>query len=461
MPLNSLVLDAGPLITQSYSSLQSRAEHFYTTPSVYNEIKDKRARQNLLRWGPSLQVRQPQLKYVQIVSDFAKKTGDYSVLSSTDIHIIALCYELECELNNGDWRLRKNQGRGSINKILEQVSRGEKQVFGSNNEMKSSVNVKNENDEQPELEQSQKKEEDEGWEVVATKPKRGKNKKSTKSNKNSTPPFAVEPSIETKGEVEEPTEESEKPASVSEAQAEIPQTNESHHELAEDSDSDSEAGWITSSNLLFTLEKDGGDLHVSTDDKTVKAAMATGDFAMQNVALQIGLNVVNASNGLVIKQIKNYMLRCHACFKLTLYPKDGKMLQFCPRCGGNTLLRCTVSVSSSGHVRVHLRKNMQWSHRGDKYSLPSPQSRNARRQRHDPNPILLREDQKEYQKAIKDDLWKKRHNEKVLEEWVGTGSADSINSPFAISGYKRDATRHTGVKVGRGRYVNSKARSSK
>jgi RNA-binding protein NOB1 len=44
------------------------------------------------------------------VTTFSKKTGDYGVLSPADIHVLALTYELECELNHGDWRLMKEPG---------------------------------------------------------------------------------------------------------------------------------------------------------------------------------------------------------------------------------------------------------------------------------------------------------------------------------------------------------------
>ena len=44
------------------------------------------------------------------MSEFAKKTGDYEVLSIADVHILALTYELECELNKGDWRLYTTPG---------------------------------------------------------------------------------------------------------------------------------------------------------------------------------------------------------------------------------------------------------------------------------------------------------------------------------------------------------------
>ncbi|KAA8915831.1 hypothetical protein TRICI_002041 [Trichomonascus ciferrii] len=458
--IKSLVLDAGPLLTQSYSDIQHLAENFYTTPSVHSEIRDERARQNLLLWGDRLVIRQPKPEYVKIVSEFAKKTGDYAALSSTDIQIIALCYEVECDLNNGDWRLRKHPGQKTINahhgKPTQQDDNQSQPQQGESSPDQTNKEPVNEEapsqpeptkekapsqpeireadpgglgaslqDSTPPVEEMEKlnvnDEQDDEWCVVETKKKAPKKKKNNKK----------------------------KPAPAMPAPA---------AENVEEDDSDIDDGdgeWISADNLQETMEKDGGDRLEETAKKKIKAAMSSGDFAMQNVALQIGLNLVNPTNGMYIKKVKNYMLRCHACFKLCALPKDGRPLQFCPKCGMDTLLRCTVTVSDSGKLQVHLKKNMQWSHRGDRYSLPTPQSRNARKKRHDDNPILLREDQPEYQKAVKHDMWKKRQNEKMLDQWIGSGSADNVGSPFAISGYNRDATRHTGVRVGRGRYVNS------
>lgn len=41
-------------------------------------------------------------------------------------------------------------------------------------------------------------------------------------------------------------------------------------------------------------------------------------------------------------------------------------LKFCPACGGNTLLRTSTSTNANGEVRIHLKKNMQWTNRGTK-----------------------------------------------------------------------------------------------
>lgn len=49
--------------------------------------------------------------------------------------------------------------------------------------------------------------------------------------------------------------------------------------------------------------------------KTImKSAVLTGDFAMQNVALQMGLNVLG-SGGKRVREVRTWVLRCHACFK--------------------------------------------------------------------------------------------------------------------------------------------------
>lgn len=46
----------------------------------------------------------------------------------------------------------------------------------------------------------------------------------------------------------------------------------------------------------------------------MKAACLTGDYAMQNVALQMGLNLIS-SDGSGIQHVKTWALRCHGCFK--------------------------------------------------------------------------------------------------------------------------------------------------
>lgn len=55
---------------------------------------------------------------------------------------------------------------------------------------------------------------------------------------------------------------------------------------------------------------------VPTDENTEPVAVGcmTADFAMQNVLLQLGLNLVG-TEGKRIQKVKTWVLRCHACFK--------------------------------------------------------------------------------------------------------------------------------------------------
>lgn len=50
------------------------------------------------------------------------------------------------------------------------------------------------------------------------------------------------------------------------------------------------------------------------EDEFVPAGCMTGDFAVQNVLLQMGLTLVG-TEGKRIQKVKSWVLRCHACFK--------------------------------------------------------------------------------------------------------------------------------------------------
>ena len=58
-----------------------------------------------------------------------------------------------------------------------------------------------------------------------------------------------------------------------------------------------------------------GDVGSDQLEQVSGISLVTADFAMQNVALQIGLRLV-APNGLQIWRLSRYALRCGACFKV-------------------------------------------------------------------------------------------------------------------------------------------------
>uniref|UniRef100_A0A3B4XE75 NIN1 (RPN12) binding protein 1 homolog n=1 Tax=Seriola lalandi dorsalis TaxID=1841481 RepID=A0A3B4XE75_SERLL len=104
----------------------------------------------------------------------------------------------------------------------------------------------------------------------------------------------------------------------------------------------------------------------------------------QNVLIQIGLHVLSV-NGMLIKQARNYILRCHACFKTT----SNMNKVFCPHCGNKTLKKLAVTVSEDGSMKMHFSKNPKvLNPRGLRHSLPLPQGG-----KHGSNPQLV-EDQR-------------------------------------------------------------------
>ena len=226
-----------------------------------------------------------------------------------------------------------------------------------------------------------------------------------------------------------------------------------------DSD-DGEGEWITPSNVAIHKSRaldllpgnELGGKHTRKRDQPIGSGCMTADFAMQNVLLQMGLNLVGLE-GKRIEKVKNWVLRCHACFKyakifkllfgVLLMPyicfrmcKDSSKI-FCPSCGNPTLLRASVTVASptasanAPAMQVHLKPNFQYNIRGTKYSIPAPKAGSAKT---GPGTgLILREDQAEYMRAKKMADGKREREEQrltkgILKQASSTGESTGISS---------------------------------
>ncbi len=180
---------------------------------------------------------------------------------------------------------------------------------------------------------------------------------------------------------------------------------------AEDDDGE---GWITSTQDIRVLKSHsgGGSLDpikgsaILAEDGTKKSVSAHGppksqrtactttDFAMQNVLLQMGLILLSV-DGMQIRRLKSWVLRCGACFKIhtdPVDPKTGIRRMFCAHCGSDMVQRVSASVDGkTGRLKLHFSKKKQNKHtsaRGTKFSLPKPGTGNRFQ-----GDLLLREDQ--------------------------------------------------------------------
>ncbi len=129
-------------------------------------------------------------------------------------------------------------------------------------------------------------------------------------------------------------------------------------------DQDDEGEWIGIENIEQKL-----NLKVKTDNELsdqIPVSLITADFTVQNVALKLGIPVTSI-DGMRIRKIKNYILKCITCE--TLNWDTTKV--FCEHCGYNTMMKIGYSVDADGNVTVYDKK-ADVRLRGTKYDLPKP-----------------------------------------------------------------------------------------
>ncbi|KAJ9629747.1 20S-pre-rRNA D-site endonuclease nob1 [Taxawa tesnikishii (nom. ined.)] len=447
-PVHTVVLDTGAIIRNqpTVSTLLAQSERIVTVPAIVSEIRDAATRSRVeTTLQPFLTLRTPGPASIKFVTEFARRTGDLAVLSKPDIQIIALAYELECERNGGDWRLRKAPGQKGLNgappskdakteekPASETAQPAEAGANGMEQAAPTDAGLVNKDlatptepviqagAEQPAQEEVQA----EVPEATPSADAQGRNFKPSRS-KLSSNLYRMQKEAEAAPKVDSAL---------------------NSQEDANSTDSDSE-GWITPSNLKKHQAKDvGTSTTQTTEPKTMQVATLTTDFAMQNVILQINLNLLSPSMNRV-KHLKTFILRCHACFQTTKEMNK----QFCPRCGKPTLTRVACSTDANGQFTLHLKKNMQWNTRGDRYSIPKPVAGSANGRVKGGgkegwgNDLILAEDQKEYVRTLGQ---QKRTKERDL--------MDEDYLPSILTG---DRGRAGGrIKVGAGKNVNSRKR---
>ena len=456
-PIHTLILDSGPILKNdpAVSTLVGQSEALVTVPAVIAEIRDATARPRLeTTLLPFLTLQDPNPGSLRTVSDFARETGDYEVLSRTDLLVLALTYEIECERNGGDWRLRKTPGQRRLNGAPPKLGTPSDGVKPERSDEVASTSY-----EGPTLAENRSNGPvaKDFMQARTEEPESGRKSADEKPEVQAEPgpsdtPEAASDDISTRLE---DIHLSQAPPAADEAQPDTAVPAESkQEEAAPASDESDDGGWITPSNIKKRQAKDQSSASgTSHEQKVMQAAALTTDFAMQNVLLQMNLNLLSPSLQRV-RHLKTYILRCHACFATT---KD-MTRQFCSRCGKPTMLRVSCSTHArGGEFRMHLKKNMQWNTRGDRYSIPKVVGGSASGKINVGGggkgggkggwgqSLILAEDQKEYQRALKG-----------REQLKVTNLLDEDYLPGIFAGERARSSRRP--KVGAGRDVNSKRR---
>lgn len=434
-PIQALILDTGPLIKNDppVSTLLAQAHELYTLPSVISEIRDAATRSRVeTTLLPFLKLRSPRPASIKFITDFARRTGDLEVLSKPDIHLMALAYELECEMNGGDWRLRNTPGQKGVNgKSPAQVEKAKAEE--SNTPESTEEASKDETSDPTEADTTgqQIKEEPSSAEPTETRDLSAEQK---------------EPVIE-----QEAVTQTLDSLSLEQSAAptvDFAPENATIEDVKTQEEEDDDEGWITPSNLKKHQLKDQKSLPEEPVQRVLKVALLTSDYAMQNVLLRINLNLV--SSGMArITRVKTWVMRCHGCFQVT---RDTSK-QFCPRCGQPTLTRVSCSTDQSGNFTIYLKKNYQWNNRGNVYSVPKPVHGSASGKARGPGggkngwgrELIFAEDQKEYERKSIDQR-KAKQRDLMDEDYL----------PGILTGNRQSGPGK--IKVGAGKNINSRKR---
>ncbi|KAF9506117.1 hypothetical protein BS47DRAFT_1374169 [Hydnum rufescens UP504] len=341
-------------------------QNFVTTPGVIAELKDQRAREYFeqlgLTQGVHVQVRNPDATAIAAVSVAAKKSGDFSVLSRTDLLLLSLTYNLHMG----------PEDPASALGLPEDLSQG--------TETRDSYSDLSE-DEDEDLNTPPERE------PVFENPMAQKIPGESQTNDDLTSSEDVcLPDLSALTIVDLP-ESSSQPAP-----SEFPSSTPVFQDPS--SEDDGEGEWITPDNVAihqarerFSIPDASGRKAAKTIDEPLHVACMTADYAMQNVLLHMGLNIVGL-HGKKITTVKSWVLRCHACS------------------GGEAV------------VLVHLKKNFQYRNRGTVYSIPSPKPGNAKGSKN----IILREDQIEFQRGLKNEEVRARKEGKRLTSALAAGN---------------------------------------
>lgn len=362
-----------------------------TTPSVLAEIKDAATKNAVSLHLPTLKIQTPAATATNTVIKFAKNTGDFISLSQTDVEVIALAYEII-----------KDQGKTNL---LRKTPIQHKNI-SSGVDLSTDLETK-ETTEEPIEEETQKE-----------------------NNKESN--FEEEKEDDNKFEEEKEDEEvwmtNELPPSTNTERIRriVKKTVKKHQESlgwGGNWGSDDEKGWIGPSNIEeMKVETFNGDNEQEENKlQTFGTAILTGDFAMQNIILQMGIPLLNP-DGKIIRRVKSYVLECFSCWTISRRTD----IIFCKKCGKSTLLKVTCEFLDNGEFRLFRKANKKIRTRGSRFPIPNP------KEGRQVDPLILYEDDllkpkvKSYLRKVEN---KAKSDEKRISEGFDMGlGLDAVKS---------------------------------
>ena len=155
--------------------------------------------------------------------------------------------------------------------------------------------------------------------------------------------------------------------------------------------------------------------------------LVSGDFAVQNIALQMGIPLLSTS-GQIVSRLKSYVMECFSCNSL----ETDCAKRFCKSCGKDTMSRVTCEFGPNNEITLFKRKNYRFHKRGLRFDIPDPKGGRKI------NELLLTEDcfaRPKVQAFLKKKRYHERQARKGIEEnWdvggIGFEEAGKSNKNF-------------------------------
>ena len=261
-----MILDTSFFI--KLTSLNLDKNNYYTTQYIVNEIRDPKARDFYQLNKNFIEIKNPNKDSIKKVSKFAKESNDLTYLSIADLSVMALAYETIKNIGLIEKLNKKPLNYTVIDqeKFLEQINKKKEKEKDEKkiNEDNKIININEDDDE-------------DDW--------------------------ITPENLYTK----------------------LDEMNGVHEIKNKKKKEDDKINVINNDNNI-EMNIDNNDEDKKNKDE-INVYVNTADFTLQNACMKMGIPILGV-DGLRIRNIKNYILKCTVCYKF-IFEIDKK---FCPYC---------------------------------------------------------------------------------------------------------------------------------
>ena len=302
-----MILDTSFFI--KLTSLNLDKNNYYTTQYIVNEIRDPKARDFYQLNKNFIEIKNPNKDSIKKVSKFAKESNDLTYLSIADLSVMALAYETIKNIGLIEKLNKKPLNYTVIDpeKFQEQINKKKEKEKEKDekkiNEDNKIININEDDDE-------------DDW--------------------------ITPENLYTK----------------------LDEMNGVHEIKNKKKKEDDKINVINNDNNI-EMNIDNNDEDKKNKDE-INVYVNTADFTLQNACMKMGIPILGV-DGLRIRNIKNYILKCTVCYKF-IFEIDKK---FCPYCGYPYLMKIGYNIYANGEIKINDRKP-EPRKRGQIFDLPAP-----------------------------------------------------------------------------------------